>query len=85
MALGTEFALRWPRSAPVLPACPARPDQGAGGRRPGQAEATVTPAQIRALAAKAIAGRREVAGNLAELSAPLGGEEAGEGRLERAR
>jgi hypothetical protein len=45
----------------------------------------VTPAQIRALAAEAIAGLREVAGNLAELSALLGGEEAGEGRLERAR
>jgi len=41
---------------------------------------TVTPAEIRALAAESIASLHEVAGKLAELSALLGDEEAGEGR-----
>jgi transcriptional regulator with XRE-family HTH domain len=41
---------------------------------------TMTPAGIRALAAEAIAHLQEVAGKLAELSALLGDDEAGEGR-----
>jgi transcriptional regulator with XRE-family HTH domain len=40
---------------------------------------TMTPAEIRALAAEAIAHLHEVAGKLAELSALLGDDEAGEG------
>src|SRR5882724_6219459 len=39
---------------------------------------TMTPAEIRALAAEAIAHLHEVAGKLAELSALLGDDEAGE-------
>jgi transcriptional regulator with XRE-family HTH domain len=39
---------------------------------------TMTPAEIRALAAEAIAHLHEVAGQLAELSALLGDDEAGE-------
>ena len=41
---------------------------------------TMTPAEIHALAAESIASLHEVAGKLAELSALLGDEEAGEGR-----
>jgi transcriptional regulator with XRE-family HTH domain len=40
---------------------------------------TMTPAEIRALAAEAIAHLHEVAGKLGELSALLGDDEAGEG------
>ena len=40
---------------------------------------TMTPAEIRALAAESIASLHEVAGNLAELSALLGDDETGEG------
>ena len=41
---------------------------------------TMTPAEIRALAAEAVAHLHKVAGKLAELSALLGDDEAGEGR-----
>jgi hypothetical protein len=41
---------------------------------------TMTPAEIRALAAESIASLHAVAGNLAELSALLGEDEAGEGQ-----
>jgi transcriptional regulator with XRE-family HTH domain len=41
---------------------------------------TMTPAGIRVLAAEAIAQLNEVAGKLAELSALLGGDQAGEGK-----
>jgi hypothetical protein len=41
--------------------------------------ATMTPAEIRALAAETIAQLHEVAGKLAQLSALLGDDEAGEG------
>ena len=41
---------------------------------------TMTPAEIRALAAESIAHLHEVAGNLAKLSALLGDDEAGEGK-----
>jgi hypothetical protein len=40
----------------------------------------MTPAQIRVLAADAVAHLHEVAGELAELSALLGGDEAGRAR-----
>jgi transcriptional regulator with XRE-family HTH domain len=40
---------------------------------------TMTPAEIRALAAEAIASLHQVAGQLTELSALLGDDEAGEG------
>jgi hypothetical protein len=46
---------------------------------------TMTPAEIGALAAAAIAHLHKVAGKLAELSALLGDDEAGEGRHERVR
>jgi hypothetical protein len=41
---------------------------------------TLTPAEIRALAAEAIAQLHEVAGKLTELSALLGDDEVGEGK-----
>ena len=41
---------------------------------------TMTPAEIRALSAAAITHLHEVAGQLAELSALLGDDEAGEGK-----
>ena len=40
---------------------------------------TMTPAEIRALAAESIASLHQVAGKLAELSALLGEDEVGEG------
>ena len=80
MALGTDFALRLAEvRSPAQPARP-RPDPGAGDRRPGQAETGPDPAEIRALAAEAIAHLHQVAGKLAELPAQLGDDEAGEGR-----
>ena len=51
--------------------------EGAALARP---RATMTPAEIRALAEEAIAHLHEVAGKLAELSALLGGDKASEGR-----
>jgi transcriptional regulator with XRE-family HTH domain len=67
--------------------------QSRAGRLPGPGEIrmleaaalatqnpTMTPAEIRALAAEAIAHLHEVAGKLAELSALLGGGEAGGGK-----
>ena len=49
--------------------------EGAALARP---RITMTPAEIRALAAEAIARLHEVAGKLAELSALLGGDQGGE-------
>ena len=46
----------------------------------GKPRETMTPAEIRALAAEAIAHLHGVAGKLAELSALLGDDEAGEGK-----
>ena len=67
------------RSAPAQPACPATDDiralEGAALAKPRE---TITPAEIRALAAEAIAHLHEVADKLAELSALLGDDEAGE-------
>jgi hypothetical protein len=51
--------------------------EGAALAKPSQ---TMTPAEIRALAAEAITHLHEVAGKLAELSALLGDDEAGEGK-----
>ncbi|HEY1344983.1 MAG TPA: hypothetical protein VGF54_08370 [Streptosporangiaceae bacterium] len=51
--------------------------EGAALARP---RASMAPAEIRALAAEAIAHLHEVAGKLAELSALLGDDEAGEGK-----
>jgi transcriptional regulator with XRE-family HTH domain len=50
--------------------------EGAALAKPGQ---TMTPAEIRAPAAEAIAHLHQVAGKLAELSALLGDDEPGEG------
>ena len=80
MAAGTEFALRL---AAVRARAASLPDPGqiqaleaAALARPRK---TMTPAEIRALAAESIASLQEVAGKLAELSALLD-DEAGEGR-----
>jgi hypothetical protein len=51
--------------------------EGAALAKPRQ---TMTPAEIRALGAEAITHLHEVAGKLAELSALLGDDEAGEGK-----
>jgi len=80
LAYGAEFAMR-------LAAVRAR---AAGLPGPGQIEAleaaalakprqAMTPAQIRALAAEAVANLHTVAGMLTELSALLGDNAAGEG------
>ena len=80
MALGTDFALRL---AEVRSRAASLP--GPGQIRALEAAAlaeprrTMTPAEIRALAAESIASLHEVAGRLAELSALLD-DEAGEGR-----
>ena len=81
LAAGAEVALR-------LAAVRARAASLPG---PGQIRAleaaalaeprrTITPAEIRALAAESIASLHAVAGNLAELSALLGEDQAGEDR-----
>ena len=81
MALGTDFAVRLAEvrsRAATLP--------GPGQIRALEAAAlakrrdTMTPAQIRALAAEATAHLHEVAGQLAELSALPGNDEAGQGQ-----
>jgi transcriptional regulator with XRE-family HTH domain len=81
MALGTDFALR-------LAEVRARAARLPGPGEIGALEAAVlakprenmTAAEIRALAAEAIAHLHEVAGKLAELSALLGDDQAGEGK-----
>jgi transcriptional regulator with XRE-family HTH domain len=81
MAVGTEFAI-------LLGAVRARaarlpgPDQITALEAAALAEPrrTMTPAEIRALAAESIASLHEVAGKLAELSALLGDDESGEGQ-----
>ena len=81
MALGTDVAQR---IAEVRSRAASLP--GSGEIRALEAAAlakprdTMTPADIRALAAEAIAHLREVAGKLAELSALLGDGEADEGK-----
>ena len=81
MAFGAEFAVRLAAVRSRAAGLPG-PDQvrvleAAALARPGR---TMTPAQIRALAAESIVSLHEVAGKLAELSALLGDDEAGEDR-----
>ena len=77
MASGTEFALRLAavraRAASLPGPGQIRELEAAALARPRK---TMTPAQIRALAAESIASLNEVAGKLAELSALLGDEGA---------
>jgi hypothetical protein len=80
MAVGTEFAMRLAEVRARAAGLPG-PDQimaleAAALAKPRQ---TMTPAEIRALAAEAIASLHEVAGNLAELSALLGDDEISAG------
>ena len=80
MALGAEFALRLAAVRSRAASLPG-PDQvreleAAVLAKPRKA---MTPAEIRALAAESIASLHEVADKLAELSALLGDDEAGEG------
>jgi transcriptional regulator with XRE-family HTH domain len=79
MALGMDVARRLTEVRARAASLP-RPDeiealQDAALARPRK---TVTPAEIRALSAEAIAHLHEVADKLAELSALLGGDEAGQ-------
>ena len=80
MAFGTELAMRIAAVRSRAASLPG-PDQimaleTVALARPREA---MTPAEIRALAAEAIAHLHQVAGKLAELSALLGGAEPGEG------
>ena len=80
VAAGTEIALRLAEVRARAASLPG-PDQiraleAAALARPRR---TMTPAEIRALAAESIASLHEVAGKLAELSALLGDDEVGEG------
>jgi len=81
LGLGTDFAVR---VAEVRSRAASLPDpdqiralEAAALAKPRE---TMTPAEIRALAAEAIAHLHEVAGQLAELSALLGDDEADEGQ-----
>jgi hypothetical protein len=80
MAYGTEFAMRLfavrSRAASLPGPEKIRELEVAALAKPRKA---MTTAEIRALAAAAIAGLNEVAGQLTELSALLGDQEAGEG------
>jgi transcriptional regulator with XRE-family HTH domain len=79
MALGTDAVLRLAevrsRAARLPGPDEIRALEGAALAKPRD---VMSPAEIRALAAEAIARLREVAGTLAELSALLGDDEAGE-------
>ncbi|HYB49155.1 MAG TPA: hypothetical protein VED20_17655 [Streptosporangiaceae bacterium] len=80
MAFGAQFAVRLAAVRSRAARLPG-PDQiraleDAALARPRK---TMTPAEIRALAAESIASLHQVAGNLAELSALLGDDETGEG------
>jgi len=81
MAFGAEFAVRLAAVRSRAAGLPG-PDQvraleAAALARPRRA---MTPAEIRALTAESIASLHEVADKLAELSALLGDDEAGEDR-----
>jgi transcriptional regulator with XRE-family HTH domain len=80
MAFGTELAMRLAavrsRAASLRGPDQIRTLEAAALARPRK---TMTPAEIRALAAESIASLQEVAGKLAELSALLGDDEASEG------
>jgi hypothetical protein len=80
MAFGTEFAMRLATVRSRAASLPG-PDQiraleAAALAKPRKA---MTPAAIRILAAESITSLQEVAGHLAELSALIGDDEAGEG------
>jgi transcriptional regulator with XRE-family HTH domain len=81
MALGVDFVSRLAEFRSRAASLPApgeiRALETAALARPGR---TLTPAEIRALAAEAIASLHQVAGKLAELSALLGDDEAAEGK-----
>ena len=81
MTLGTDVALRLAevrsRAARLPGPDEVRALESAALAKP---RGTMTPAEIRALAAEAIARLHEVADKLAELSALLGDDEAGEDR-----
>jgi transcriptional regulator with XRE-family HTH domain len=81
MALGAEFALRLAavrsRAASLPGPDEIRALEAAALTKPRE---TMTPAEIRALAAESIASLHEVACKLAELSALLDDDEASEGR-----
>ena len=81
MAVGAEVALRLAAVRARAASLPG-PDQVRALEAAALATPTrtMTPAEIRALAAESIASLQEVAGKLAELSALLGDDEAGEGR-----
>jgi hypothetical protein len=81
LALGAEFALRLAavrsRAASLPGPDEIRALEAAALTKPRE---TMTPAEIRALAAESIASLHEVACKLAELSALLDDDEASEGR-----
>ena len=81
LAFGVDFALRLAavrsRAASLPGSNQIRALEAAALAKPRK---TMTPAEIRALSAAAIASLHEVAGQLTELSALLGDEEAGEGK-----
>lgn len=81
LALGVDLAMRL---AEVRSRAARLPDPGQVRELEAAALAkprkTMTPAEIRALAAEAIASLHQVAGQLTELSALLGDDEAGEGQ-----
>jgi hypothetical protein len=81
LASGTELALRLAAVRGRAASLPG-PDQIKALEAAALAEPrrTMTPAEIRALAAESIASLQEVAGKLAELSALLDDDEGGEGR-----
>jgi hypothetical protein len=85
LAAGTELALRLAAVRARAASLPG-PDQvraleAAALAKPRR---TMTPAEIRALAAESIASLQEVAGQLAELSALLDEDEAHEGKSDEA-
>ena len=81
LGVGTELAMRLAavraRAASLPGPGQVRALEAAVLARPRE---TMTPAEIRVLAAESIASLQEVAGKLAELSALLGDDEAGEGK-----
>jgi hypothetical protein len=80
-AVGVDFAVRLAevrsRAASLPGPDEIRALEAAALAKPKR---TRTPAEIRALAAEAVAQLHEVAAKITELSALLGGDEAGEGK-----
>ncbi len=81
MGLGADFALRLAEVRTRAASLPGPGEitalEAAALAKPRE---IMTPAEIRALAAEAIAHLHEVAGKLAELSALLGDDQVGEGK-----